>query len=285
MSQKTRIQLGWIGFGNFGEFAVAHLRDHFEVHVADREDRSGAVTALGARWSTIAEAAACSYVVIAVPVQELEEAVAEIRPHVQPGSLLIDVGSVKVVPTRQMLDGLPDNVEILGTHPMFGPQSADGGLAGKRIVLCPVRTERVAEVQSFLEGLELEVIVTDAETHDREIARTQALAQYVGRTLALLEESESPIRTPAYEHLLSVANTVREDTWELFAAIENLNPYALDMRRRLLDRLHELEARLAADPSARARVGNAPGPEPSTGAPDADPHANAGGPDPSRGID
>lgn len=251
----ARKRLGLIGFGSFGQLAAAHLRDHFEVVAADHADRSGAAADLSVEWGSAAEAAACPYVVLAVPVQSVAAALETIRDHLQPGALVIDVASVKSAPVSEMEALLPDHVEILGTHPMFGPQSAVEGLAGHRIVLCPVRTQRLEEVRGFLEEtFGLDVYVCDAETHDREIAQTQALAQFVGRALAQLEKSESPVRTPGYNLFREVAETVGEDSWELFEAIQNLNPYAADMRAELMRHLEELQSRLAAETAAATDV-------------------------------
>jgi prephenate dehydrogenase len=126
-------------------------------------------------------------------------------------------------------------------------------------VLCPVRTRRLEEVRGFLEQrLRLAVHVCDADAHDRDIAHTQALAQFVGRALAQLEQSESPVRTPAYNRFREVADTVSEDSWELFSAIQNLNPYAAGMRAELLARLSELQERLAEDARAAEGAGGDP---------------------------
>jgi len=242
-----------IGLGAFGQLAAEHLRSHFEIVAADAIDRSADAARLGIGWGSLTDAAALPYVLLAVPVQSFAEALEQIRGVVRPGALVIDVGSVKVVPVRAMESLLPDNVEILATHPMFGPQSAAAGLAGHRITVCPVRTTRLEAAISFLrDKLGLEVYVCDAETHDREIAHTQALAQFVGRALAMLEESASPVRTPGYDHFREVADTVGRDTWELFTAIQNLNPYAADMRAELLRNLNDLQRRLAEQAGAGA---------------------------------
>ncbi len=260
MAHTDARKLGLIGLGSFGCLVAEHLLDHFDIVAADKLDRSATAGYLGIGWGAIQEAASCPYVIVAVPVQELSAALNAMRDHVRPGALIVDVGSVKLVPVEQMLRILPDEVEILGTHPMFGPQSAGDGLEGHRIVLCPVRTERLDKVRVFLEELSLEVIVRDAETHDRDIAETQALAQFVGRALAQLEKSNSPIRTPGYNLFREVAETVGEDTWELFTAIQNLNPHAADMRAELMRHLQDIQSRLASessvpriadDPSAR----------------------------------
>jgi len=253
-------RLGLIGFGAFGQLAATHLRDHFHIVAADAVDRSEDAADIGVDWGSVEQAAACPYVLLAVPVQSFASLLTTIREHLQPGALVIDVASVKLAPVAAMQAVLPDTVEIIGTHPMFGPQSAATGLAGHRVVVCPVRTQRLDEVQAFLEEeLGLDVYVCDAETHDREIAQTQALAQFVGRALAQLEESESPVRTPGYNLFREVAETVGDDSWELFFAIQSLNPYAAGMRDELLGHLQDLQQRLAgtttnhdADPAETA---------------------------------
>ena len=266
-------RLGLIGLGSFGQLAARHLRDHFQVIGADSVDRSGYAAVLGIEWGAVADAAACPYVVLAVPVQSTAAALESIRDHVRPGALVIDVASVKVEPVSEMERLLPPEVEILGTHPMFGPQSATAGLSGHRIVLCPVRTGRLDEVRGFLEqSFGLDVHVCDPETHDREIAQTQALAQFVGRALARLDRSESPVRTPGYNLFREVAETVGEDSWELFTAIQNLNPWAADMRAELLGHLEDLQRMLADEAS------QPPGKESSS----ADSGRDAGGPRPNR---
>ena len=254
-----RKELGLIGLGAFGRLAAEHLRHHFAIVAADAEDRSAEAAGLGIGWASVAEAGALPYVLLAVPVQRFSEVLEQIRGIVRPGALVIDVASVKSGPVHQMENLLPDNVEILATHPMFGPESAGEGLVGHRIALCPVRTERLEQAETFLrEDLGLEVYICDAETHDREIAHTQALAQFVGRSLAMLEESASPIRTPGYDHFREVADTVGRDTWELFTAIQNLNPYAAEMRAELLGHLNDLQERLAGEAGGAANS-NDPG--------------------------
>lgn len=248
MSPSRDKQLGLIGLGAFGRLAALHLRSHFDVVAADAQDRAAEAVELGIRWGTPAQAAASPYVLLAVPVQSFPALLADIRGHMQPGALVMDVASVKLATVAAMQEALPDGIEIVGTHPMFGPQSAADGVAGHRIVVCPVRTSRLDEITAFLDNeLGLRVHVCDAETHDRDIAQTQALAQFVGRALAMLEESTSPVRTPGYDRFRIVAETVGEDSWELFVAIQNLNPYAADMRAELLGHLQELQRRLEAE--------------------------------------
>ncbi len=248
MTDASRKQLGLIGLGQFGRFAVGHLRPHFEVLVADRDDPAARARELGVQAAALAEAASAPIVVLAVPVQALEVTLRQIAPHLRSGALVADVCSVKAAPLEWMCRILPDHVEIVGTHPLFGPQSAASGLSGHKIVVCPERTERLGAITTFLEQLGLEVLITDGDTHDRECAYTQAVAQYIGQALSGIEGTGSWIGTPAATLLRDAMRMVQDDSQELFEAIQTLNPYAEPMRQQLRARFDAIDARLQEIP-------------------------------------
>jgi len=97
--------------------------------------------------SSLAETAACRVVLLACPVETLEVVTKAISPHLRPGAVVLDVGSVKMIPAEIMCRNLPEHVGIVGTHPLFGPQSARDGIRGLKIAICPigVRTVRVSQ--------------------------------------------------------------------------------------------------------------------------------------------
>src|SRR5438067_2296591 len=132
--------LGVVGFGQFGQLAVRTLKDHFEVLAADRAPEAAARAAeAGVAFGSLAQAAACDVVVVAVPMAAVESVFTELAPHLAPGALVVDVGSVKMRPVRWMTELLPAHVDLVATHPLFGPQSARDSLKGLRFVVCPVR--------------------------------------------------------------------------------------------------------------------------------------------------
>ena len=57
--------------------------------------------------------------------------------------IVVDVASVKVKPLDLMARILPSSIEVVGSHPMFGPQSGRDGIANLKVVLCPLRTTRL----------------------------------------------------------------------------------------------------------------------------------------------
>ena len=58
----------------------------------------------------------------------MKNIISEISGFLNPGTVVLDVCSVKLLPCEWMLEGLPDNIDIIATHPMFGPDSYGSGL-------------------------------------------------------------------------------------------------------------------------------------------------------------
>lgn len=221
-------RLGLVGLGQFGQLAARVLKDHFEVVATDAApDAAARAKALGVAYGPLEEVAACEVVVVAVPVAAMHKVFEAIAPHLKPGALVIDVGSVKVLPAKWMQELLPAHVDIVATHPLFGPQSvARDGLPGLRFVVCPVRGDRFGKVADFGRALGLSVTVTTPEEHDREMAYVQALTHLIGRSLVNLGIPNEDLATPSYQHLLELCGLIGADTFELFTAIQTENPYA-----------------------------------------------------------
>ncbi|WP_203293673.1 prephenate dehydrogenase [Maricaulis parjimensis] len=239
MTQKT--QIGLIGLGAFGRLAATHLAPHFDLVGHDPSVRDMP----GGAWVSLEEAAARPVVILAVPVQALAGVAQAIAPHLAEGALVIDVASVKLEPLRILREALPAGTRILGTHPLFGPQSAAQGVAGQSIVLCPEPGVEAGCVADFLKDtLSLDVHISDADTHDRTMASVQALTHLVSKVITDLGLMDAPYTTRSYDLLAEAARLVAEDSDELFRAIERHNPHAADLRRRFFDAARKLDERL-----------------------------------------
>jgi prephenate dehydrogenase len=184
--------------------------------------------------------------VLAVPVGVLVETVAAIAPHLAPGALILDVGSVKVKPAEVMLDGLPEGVAIVGTHPLFGPQSGKDGIAGLRIAVCPVRGDKAAwRVAAFCrKALGLKVFVVTPEDHDCEAATVQGLTHLIAKVLLAMEPLPTRMTTTSFERVVQGVDMVRHDSAAVFRAIEHDNPFAAEVRRRFFDLAEQARAEL-----------------------------------------
>ncbi len=261
MRTTTTPTIGIIGFGAFGRLMATHLAPRLPVLAHDPRLGRGAETGVdGVASGTLEAAASCSIVVLAMPVQRMAEAIATIAPHLRPGTLVLDVGSVKVLPAALMQAGLPRHVEIAATHPLFGPESARDGLAGLKIMLCPIRGTRVLRVGAFLRRvLRLRVILATPEEHDREAAMVQGLTHLIAKVLIRMEPLPGRMTTRSFELLMQGVGMVRNDAPEVFEAIERANPYAAEVRTRFFTLAAALRGELEAadwlrkvDPGPRA---------------------------------
>ena len=221
--QKT---LGIIGFGAFGQLAAAHLSTRFAIGVHDGAVPDERIIAAGASPMSFAEAAEADVVLIAVPVQAMEAVIIALGQLVRPGATVIDVASVKLLPSTWLAEHIPDTTHIVATHPLFGPQSAAKGLAGRQLVLCPIRGDRHLKVAALGEALGLRVRILSAEEHDREMAYVQALTHLIGRSLSQMHIPDEQLKTQTYQHLLDLTGLFGNDSFELFTAIQRMNPFA-----------------------------------------------------------
>ncbi|MBM3804616.1 MAG: prephenate dehydrogenase [Acidimicrobiia bacterium] len=237
----SRVDIGIIGYGRFGQFAAKRLQEDFRVVVYDpRRVRCSK----GVHRGTLEEVATRPVLLLCVPISAISVSCLQIKPYLTPGQLIIDTCSVKEKPLQEMARLLPKFVEILGTHPLFGPDSARNGIRGLTIVLCPVRCRRVSKIKSWLERKGLKVFVTTPAKHDLEMAKTQALFHFLARGMAETGIRVGRLSTPGPAKLFDDFRDVRNDSLQLFQDLHRLNRYAPAVRKQLIACLTRLDAEL-----------------------------------------
>ncbi|HEX8549206.1 MAG TPA: prephenate dehydrogenase/arogenate dehydrogenase family protein [Cytophagaceae bacterium] len=238
-------ELGFIGFGNFGQFIIPHLKPYFQIFVYDKLDYSEQINKLGVKLATLEEAASKEIVVVGVPVQYLETLLAEIQTFINPKALVVDISSVKVKPVDLMLKYLPPETSIIGTHPLFGPQSGKNGIKGLNLVVCPVRTKKGGTFMRFFsKELKLNVLERTPIIHDKQMAYVQALTHFIGRAVNEMDIPDVEQKTPAYQYLLDIKRNLGQDSMDLFLTIEKENPYAAEIREQFLEELFILQKKI-----------------------------------------
>lgn len=233
--------LGIIGFGNFGQFMVKHLKPFFDISVYDNRNIVTIAKKLKVKSASLSQVASKDIVILCVPVQYLEKVLKQIRNNVKPGSLIIDVASVKMKPVQLMKKHLPSSVEIIGTHPLFGPYSGRKNIKNLKIVICPVRTKKLSNFKKFLtQKLQLKVLQKTPQEHDQNMAYVQALSFFIGKSLSELKIPTSKLNTATYEHLIYLKNIVESDSPDLFTTIQKENPYAKKVRQQFIKALRKV---------------------------------------------
>lgn len=236
-----------LGHGRFGQALAGLLREAGRTVRA--WDPHAGVPADYAAESIDAALEGASWVVLAMPVPQMDAALRALRPRLRPEHTVIDVGSVKLHPCALMDELLGDAIAHVGTHPLFGPLSLARGERPLRVVVCasarhPAAAERVTAL--FAE-LGCEVIAQAPAAHDRAMAHTHALAFFIAKGLVDMGvDDELAVAPPSFLGLKAMLAAVRGDAGHLFAAIQQENPFAEEARARLLDTLQGIHRRLVA---------------------------------------
>jgi prephenate dehydrogenase len=159
----------------------------------DKLDRARALGIIDRAASSAAEAArGAALVVLATPVRSLGELAAEIAPVLEPGALLIDVGSVKAAAIAAIEPKLAPGAYV-ACHPVagierVGPDAASPLLfEGKRCVICPTphsREESVVLIERLWTAMGAGTVRMDAELHDRVLGAGSHLPHVAAYALA-----------------------------------------------------------------------------------------------------
>lgn len=238
------MEIGVIGFGNFGKLMAKHLKTKAEVFVSNTSNKEKEAKELGVNFVSIKEAASKEIVILSMPMENLEEVLIAIKDNLQKDALVLDVCSLKMFSCELMEKILPKNVEIIGTHPLFGPQSTQNSIEGMKIVLIPVRTSRLEKVKSFCESLGLKVFITTSEEHDKQMALSQALTHFIGQAMKNAGIKRVELSTKTFDKLIEVAEIIGNDTPALFNNIQTMNLFAKDAREKFLLELNKINSDL-----------------------------------------
>lgn len=233
------MNVGVYGLGRFGSFWAQILSKRFTVSAYDIDLDCSAPE--GVRRADLAEIASGDALFLCVTIRALPEVLRSIAPLLKPGMLVADTCSVKIEPARWMQETLPPSTALLATHPMFGPESAKNGLDGLALMMDPIRCS--ADTAAFwadaFASYGLSVVRMSCERHDREAAYSQALTHFVGRSLHKVGLTDTDIATRWYRNLHAVVRQCVRDAPSLFEDMQRYNPYAAEMRRRVMLAFHD----------------------------------------------
>jgi prephenate dehydrogenase len=243
------MEIGIIGFGRFGKFVANVLRNDFAVYVYDLRKLP---CQKDVQVVSFDEIALKPILLLCVPISAIEGVCQRLRPLLKKGQLVVDTCSVKEKPLKAMKRILPRSVEVLGTHPLFGPDSARRGISGFSVVLCQGRCKRMDKIREYLRQLGLEVIKTTAAKHDREMAQSQALFHFLARGVSALPLRIGKLSTPGPARLFHEFNEVRKDSQQLFQDLHRMNRYSRHVRKKLLQELIRLDSELSGNRSKTA---------------------------------
>lgn len=170
-------------------------------------------------------------VIISVPIDATSSTIKEIAPTMKKGSLLMDVTSVKEEPAKIMYECASPDVEVLPTHPMFGPRIRS--LDGQVVVMAPLEKGKwYNKIYKFLENENARILVTTPKKHDQMMSIVQGLTHFayisIAATIEKLDVDVKESRdfaSPIYNLMVDMIARIVAQNPYLFYSIQAHNKY------------------------------------------------------------
>ena len=238
------------GTDGLGKTLIYYFRDEFEVYITGTDHNKGRTVAeeLGANYieSNAGLANISDILVVSVPIQFTSDVIREVAPFMKSGSLMVDVTSVKEEPSMTMAECLPESVEYIPTHPVFGPRTTR--LDNQVIVLtADKKGEWYGKVYDYLASKNLRIIETTAEKHDFMMSIVQVLTHFsfistasaIEKLKVDLTESED-YESPIYNLMIDMIARIVAQNPYLTYNIQSMNNNGPKIRNTFADAVIEL---------------------------------------------
>jgi prephenate dehydrogenase len=232
------------GTGETGSWFARYFKDRgFDVSIWGARGRREVADSIGVRYAEFLdeEVNHSDIVIISVPIEKTIEVISKIAPQMSPGSLLMDLTSLKSGPVSAMDRYAPPGVEVLGTHPMFGPTMKC--LLGQTVIFTPVNGREGKwsfRLRELFESDGARIELVSPHEHDEIMAVVQALTHFayigIGATLKALEvdvERSRHFMSPVYEIMLDFVGRILDQNPDLYASIQG-NPLASEVRHAFI---------------------------------------------------
>ena len=165
-------------------------------------------------------------VLICVPIENIEDVVKEIHPHVRPDQVIMDICSIKEAPVKIMHKYIKTGT-TLGTHPVFGPGVK--GIKNQNFILTPISNKEKVFAENFkgwLEERQVNVFIMSPNKHDELMSVVLGLPHFLGLVVCdtLLDLDNYPeterVAGASYKMLLTLAEAVASEKTEFYTSLQ-----------------------------------------------------------------
>jgi prephenate dehydratase/prephenate dehydrogenase len=260
--ETQKLNIGIVGYGAFGQFLGKQMAGTHKVRCIDQMDRSKEADRTNVEYYPMFDLhnflESLDVVVFAVPLIEFEDVIKNIAANQLSGKLVVEVCPLSAHPKKVLLNHLGGDVDILSTHPMFGPSDRSGTIEddahlkyswdGQPMVYDMVRVSDVRRVDNFLsifERARCQMVAMSAEEHDKLTADAEFVTHLTGRILDRHMLPATPVSSREYAALCDVAEMTSGDTLDMFYGLYKYNPNAKEAMAKMRENLARIERQLA----------------------------------------
>ncbi len=228
------------GAGGMGKWFAGFFKENgVEVRIVDKSDKTEEIAKEmniqflntdvlkleeGARREEIVDT---DVLLVSVPIDMTVDVIERVGPEMHDGSLLMDITSVKKMPVEMMERRTNEGVEILGTHPLFGPSAKS--MRGQTIIFVPLRKGPLYErIYEMFESNGARIEFLTAAEHDEIMSVIIGLVHFIllsfGVTLKNLDfdvERSRKYMNPAFEILMDFVGRHLHQDPHLYALIQS----------------------------------------------------------------
>lgn len=238
------------GSDGLGKTLCYYLRDEFNVYISGRDHQKGRNVAdmLNINYieSNSELAQISDLLIVSVPIHHTSGVIREVAQSMKEGALMVDVTSVKEEPSKTMEEALPETVEYIPTHPIFGPRTTS--LDNQVIVLTPTKKGKwYDKVYNYLDGKHMRIIETTAEKHDYMMSIVQVLTHFSFiSTASAIEKLQVDIsetedyESPIYNLMIDMIARIVAQNPYLTYYIQSMNNNGPKIRNTFADAVIEL---------------------------------------------
>ena len=234
--------VGIIGLGRFGKVLASILQKGYQISGYDIEEISPLP---GIEFHNLEKVLKEDVIFIAVPIRHFKSLIVDIAPQLNEGTTVIDVCSVKSYPVEIMKQFLSQDIGIIATHPMFGP---DSFLSNNKLKIMMNNTRDTNNDFSFWKRFftdqGIKVMEMTPDKHDQMAAKTQGVTHFLGRMLKEYGISKTEIDTQGFRDLLDLVEQTCNDTWDLYTDLQLYNPYTMPTISKLRKSTESLDKQL-----------------------------------------
>jgi len=237
--------------------AIFLEKEGFDVTVTGRDLKVGHEVSkeFGVRYSDDNKkiASLSDVVIVSVPIDAVCDVIIEIANCLKPGALILDVASVKEKPFEVMKEYVPNNVEFIPTHPIFGPRIRS--LEGQVIALTPEsKGEWYGKVIKFLNEHKVRILEVSPKEHDKMMGVVQILTHfsYISTASAILRlgvdiKTTRNFASPVYNLMIDIIGRITSQNPYLTYSIQKENEYGEIVRDVFSKSVNEIKETISND--------------------------------------